>query len=111
MRGRYRCFRSRSWEELERQNPVANSRFIVGRPFSASGQSRRVGTGAVPAGTFHALRVDVTIRGMGRLGCNDTTYITYWYARECNRFVKLHFGNENQGILDAGMVSYKRARW
>ena len=66
---------------------------------------------AVPAGTFHALRVDVTIRGIGRLGWNDTTYITYWYAPECNRFVKFHFGDENQGIVDAEMVSYKPARW
>jgi hypothetical protein len=66
---------------------------------------------AVPAGIFHALRVDVTIRGIGRLGYNNTTYITYWYAPECNRFVKLHFGDENQGIVDAEMVSYKPARW
>jgi hypothetical protein len=56
---------------------------------------------AVPAGTFHALRVDVTIRGIGRLGWNNTTYITYWYSPECNRFVKLHLGDENQGIIEA----------
>ena len=65
----------------------------------------------VPAGTFHALRVDVRIRGIGRGGWNDTTYITYWYAPECNRFVKLHYGDENQGIVEAEMVSYKPARW
>jgi hypothetical protein len=50
---------------------------------------------AVPAGTFQALRVDVTIRGIGRLGWNHTAFITYWYTPECNRFVKLHFGDEN----------------
>jgi hypothetical protein len=66
---------------------------------------------AVPAGIFHALRVDVTIRGIGRLGWNDTTFITYWYAPECNRLVKLHYGDENQGIVDAERVSYKPARW
>ncbi|MGO9449660.1 MAG: hypothetical protein ACLQDV_01255 [Candidatus Binataceae bacterium] len=60
----------------------------------------------VPAGTYRALKVDVTIRLIGRLGFNNTTTITYWYVPEVNRYVKFHYQDESQGIVDAAMVSY-----
>jgi len=50
--------------------------------------------------------VDLTIRLIGRLGFNDTTRITYWYVPEVNRFVKYHYQDESQGIVDTVMVSY-----
>jgi hypothetical protein len=64
----------------------------------------------VPAGTFHAIRVDVTVRTIGRLGLNNTVSITYWYCPQVNRFVKTHIQDESQGITDAEMVSYKPAK-
>ena len=60
----------------------------------------------VPAGTYRAIKVDLTIRLIGRLGFNDTTRITYWYVPEVNRFVKYHYQDESQGIVDTVMVSY-----
>ncbi len=64
----------------------------------------------VPAGTFRAIRADLTIRAIGRLGLNNTTTITYWYAPQVNRFVKYHYQDESQGIVDAQMVSYTPAK-
>lgn len=61
----------------------------------------------VPAGTFRAIKVEVKVRAIGRLGLNNTTNLTYWYAPEVNRFVKYHYQDESQGIVDAQLVSYK----
>ena len=62
----------------------------------------------VPAGTFHAIRVDVTIQAIGRAGARDVTNLTYWYAPKVNRFVKYHYQSQSEGnLIDAQMVSYK----
>lgn len=60
----------------------------------------------VPAGTYRAIKVDVTVRAIGRLGLNDTTTVTYWYSPQVNRFVKYRYQGESQGLVEAQMVSY-----
>jgi hypothetical protein len=61
----------------------------------------------VPAGTFHAIEGEVKIRSIGRAGIGDLTTITYWYAPQVNRFVKYQMENNQEGAIDAQMVSYK----
>jgi hypothetical protein len=66
---------------------------------------------AVPAGTFHAIKVDVTIRAIGHGGVRDVTTIRYWYAPKANRFVKSHLDSQIDAVvLDAEMVSYTPAK-
>src|SRR5690348_10679868 len=61
----------------------------------------------VPAGTFHAIRGDVTQRVIGRQGAHDQVSITYWYAPKVNRFVKYQYESNTEGNWDAELVSYK----
>jgi len=64
----------------------------------------------VPAGTIRALHVDVTTRAIGRLGMNNTSRLTYWYAPQFNRFVKFRDQDEHEGLVETEMVSYKPAK-
>lgn len=63
----------------------------------------------VPAGTFHAIRGEVTNRVIGREGAHDQISITYWYAPKVNRFVKYRYESNTEGTYDAELVSYKPA--
>jgi hypothetical protein len=65
---------------------------------------------SVPAGAIRALRVDVTTLSIGRIGLNNRTVITYWYAPKFNRFVKIHIEDAAQGIIDEQLVSYRPAK-
>ncbi len=64
----------------------------------------------VPAGNFHALRVDVTNRVFGRLGTGGENDITYWWVPDVNRWVKYHYRGTVEGTVDAEMVSYQPAK-
>ena len=64
---------------------------------------------AVPAGTFHALRVDITNRVFGRLGAADEIDITYWWVPDVNRFVKYYYRGTTEGTVLAEMVAYQPA--
>jgi hypothetical protein len=64
---------------------------------------------AVPAGNFHALRVDLTNRVFGRLGTADEIDITYWWVPDVNRWVKYFYRGTEEGSVDAEMISYKPA--
>ncbi len=64
----------------------------------------------VPAGTFHALRVDVTNRVFGRLGTGEEVDLTYWWVPDLNRWVKYHYRGTVEGTVDAEMVSYNPAK-
>jgi hypothetical protein len=63
----------------------------------------------VPAGTFHAIRGEVTNRVIGREGAHDQISITYWYAPKVKRFVKYRYESNTEGTYEAELVSYKPA--
>ena len=60
----------------------------------------------VPAGTFHALKVEVNSRYYGKGGMADDATLTYWYSPQINRFVKFDYRSAYEGALLAEMVSY-----
>lgn len=65
----------------------------------------------VPAGTFHAIKGEVTTRAIGDGGARDIANITYWYAPKVNRFVKYHYQSQSEGnVIDAELVSYKPSK-
>lgn len=65
----------------------------------------------VPAGTFRAIKGEVTTRAIGRGGARDIANIAYWYAPKVNRFVKYHYQSQAEGnVIDAELVSYKPAK-
>ncbi len=61
----------------------------------------------VPAGTFHALKVEVDSRFYGKGGMADDETLIFWYAPQVNRFVKFDYRSIYEGELLAEMVSYK----
>ncbi len=61
----------------------------------------------VPAGTFHALKVEVDSRFYGKGGMADDETLIYWYSAQVNRFVKFDYRSIYEGELLAEMVSYK----
>jgi hypothetical protein len=63
----------------------------------------------VPAGTFHALRVDIANRVFGRLGFADEIDITYWWAPQVNRWVKYWYRGTAEGTVLAALVAYRPA--
>ncbi len=64
---------------------------------------------AVPAGKFHALRVDITNRVFGRMGTADEIDITYWWVPEVNRWVKYYYRGTTEGTVLSEMVGYQPA--
>jgi len=64
----------------------------------------------VPAGTFHALKVEVNSRYYGKGGMADDETVTYWYSPQVNRFVKFDYRSIYEGALVAEMVSYKPSK-
>jgi hypothetical protein len=64
----------------------------------------------VPAGTFHALKVEVNSRFYGKGGMADDATLFYWYAPQVNRFVKFDYRSIYEGALVAEMVSYKPSK-
>jgi hypothetical protein len=63
----------------------------------------------VPAGTFHALKVNISNRVFGRLGTADEIDITYWWVPSVNRWVKYYYRGTTEGTVTAEMVSYQPA--
>lgn len=63
----------------------------------------------VPAGTFTALKVEVTNRSFGKGGAADYMRMTYWYVPEVKRFVKFDFHSQWEGTVQADLVAYKPA--
>ena len=66
----------------------------------------------VPAGTFHAIKGEVTTRAH-RAWRRKRRFanITYWYAPKVNRFVKYHYQSQSEGnVIDAELVSYKPSK-
>lgn len=61
----------------------------------------------VPAGTFHALKVQVNSRYYGKGGMADEETLVYWYSSRVNRFVKFDYSSFYEGALIAELVSYK----
>jgi hypothetical protein len=61
----------------------------------------------VPAGTFHALKVEVDSRFYGKGGMADDETLIFWYSPQVNRFVKFDYRSIYEGELLAEMVSYK----
>jgi hypothetical protein len=64
----------------------------------------------VPAGKYHALRVDIANRVFGRQGAADEIDITYWWVPDVNRWVKYWYRGTVEGTVDAEMVSYQPAK-
>jgi hypothetical protein len=64
----------------------------------------------VPAGTFHALKVEVDSRFYGKGGMADDETLIYWYSAQVNRFVKFDYRSIYEGELLAEMVSYKPSK-
>ena len=63
----------------------------------------------VPAGTYHALRVDISNRVFGRLGAADEIDITYWWVPDINRWVKYWYRGTAEGTVTAQLVGYQPA--
>jgi len=63
----------------------------------------------VPAGTFTALKVEVTNRSFGRGGSRGFMRMTYWYVPDVKRFVKFDFHSQWEGTVQAELVSYQPA--
>jgi hypothetical protein len=63
----------------------------------------------VPAGTFHALKVEVNSRFYGKGGMADEDTLVYWYSSQVNRFVKFDYHSFYEGAVVAELVSYKPA--
>jgi len=64
----------------------------------------------VPAGTFHALKVEVDSRFYGKGGMADDETLIFWYSPQVNRFVKFDYRSIYEGELLAEMVSYKPSK-
>ena len=64
----------------------------------------------VPAGNFHALKVEVNSRYYGKGGMADDATLIFWYSPQINRFVKFDYRSIYEGELLAEMVSYHPAR-
>jgi hypothetical protein len=64
---------------------------------------------AVPAGKFRTLKVEVARRSFGKGGMHDEMNMTYWYAPEVRRFVKLDYYSNWEGTVQTELVSYKLA--
>ncbi len=63
----------------------------------------------VPAGTFRALKAEVTSRFFGRGGMADEATLIYWYAPQVNRFVKFDYRSNFEGAFVAELVKYRPA--
>jgi hypothetical protein len=61
----------------------------------------------VPAGTFHALKVEDSTRIFGRGGAADEETVVFWYSPKVNRFVKFDYRSIIEGELLAELVRYK----
>ncbi len=61
----------------------------------------------VPAGNFHALKVEVDSRFYGKGGMADDETLIFWYSPQVNRFVKFDYRSIYEGELLAEIVSYK----
>lgn len=64
----------------------------------------------VPAGTFHALKVEVNSRYYGKGGMADDGTLVFWYSPQVNRFVKFDYRSMHEGGLLAELVSYKPSK-
>ncbi len=64
----------------------------------------------VPAGTFHALKVEVKSRFFGRGGMSDEATLVFWYSPKVNRFVKFDYSSFYEGELVAELVRYQPAK-
>ncbi|HVN27499.1 MAG TPA: hypothetical protein VMT64_03390 [Candidatus Binataceae bacterium] len=63
----------------------------------------------VPAGTFHALKVEVVSRFFGKGGMADEATLVFWYSPKVNRFVKFDYRSFYEGEMVAELVKYKPA--
>ncbi|MGO9450961.1 MAG: hypothetical protein ACLQDV_07930 [Candidatus Binataceae bacterium] len=63
----------------------------------------------VPAGTFHALKAEVTSRFYGKGGMADESILTFWYSPKVNRFVKFDYHSNSEGTVVAELVKYEPA--
>ena len=63
----------------------------------------------VPAGTFHALKVEVVTRFSGTGGMADESTLDYWYSPKINRFVKFDYRSYYEGEIVTELVKYQPA--
>jgi len=63
----------------------------------------------VPAGTFHAMKVEVVSRFFGKGGMADEATLDFWYSPKVNRFVKFDYRSFYEGELVAELVRYQPA--
>ena len=63
----------------------------------------------VPAGTFHALKVEVKTRFFGSGGVADEATLGFLYSPKVNRFVKFDYRSFYEGELVAELVRYQPA--
>lgn len=61
----------------------------------------------VPAGTFHALKVEDSTRIFGKGGAADEEILVFWYSPKVNRFVKFDYRSISEGELLAELVECK----
>lgn len=64
----------------------------------------------VPAGTFHALKVEVVTRFFGKGGMADEATLDFWYSPKVNRFVKFDYRSFYEGEIVAELVKYQPAK-
>jgi hypothetical protein len=83
-------------------------------PVKGKGEDRGKAIGweevTVPAGTFRALKVEVTSRFFGKGGMADEATATFWYSPKVNRFVKFDYRSFYEGEMVAELVKYQPAR-
>ena len=82
-------------------------------PTSGQGEDRGRAIGwediEVPAGTFHALKVEVVSRFFGKGGMADEATLVFWYSPKVNRFVKFDYRSYYEGQMVAELVKYQPA--
>jgi hypothetical protein len=64
----------------------------------------------VPAGAFHALKVEVVTRFSGTGGMADESTLDFWYSPKVNRFVKFDYRSFYEGEIVAELVKYQPAK-
>jgi hypothetical protein len=103
----YPLYPGKSWENRYNWQMAGASR-ITGRA-DERGQAFDWEQVTVPAGTFRALKAQVTSRFFGRGGMADEATLIYWYAPQVNRFVKFDYRSNFEGAFVAELVKYQPA--
>ncbi|MGH7864278.1 MAG: hypothetical protein ACREQB_04770 [Candidatus Binataceae bacterium] len=103
----YPLYAGKQWDETFKWQ-TQDAMPVVGTS-SVKGKAIRWEEVTVPAGTFTALRVEVSIRSFGRGGAVDFMTMTYWHVPDVRRFVKFDFHSQWEGTLQADLIAYKPA--